>query len=284
MRIYTHSKCINHLVPEGHSERPDRLTHLLAHLEQTGIARELPYFEASPISKERALLVHKSKHMEELDRLVPEQGLVPADPDTWVSPESKIAAELAAGAVLDATNSIIRGEDKRAFCAVRPPGHHAERTGMMGFCLLNSIAISAASALEHESIKRVAILDFDVHHGNGTVDIFQDDPRVRLECGWYVRFEVEVASQQIALQCKQIQAICEEKGSGLWLTGFLHGRTGVCRAITWRANNATTVHAQTRRAARSLQHLGALVRQREEHMDRSNINVLRENDPKVKAT
>ena len=87
MRIYTHSKCIDHLVPEGHSERPDRLTHLLAHLEQTGIARELPYFEASPISKERALLVHKSKHMEELDRLVPEQGLVPADPDTWVSPE-----------------------------------------------------------------------------------------------------------------------------------------------------------------------------------------------------
>ena len=116
------------------------------------------------------------------------------------------------------------------------------------------------------------------------VALFQDDPRVRLECGWYVRFEVEVASQQIALQCRQIQAICEEKGSGLWLTGFLHGRTGVCRAITWRANNATTVHAQTRRAARSLQHLGALVRQREEHMDRSNINVLRENDPKVKAT
>ena len=184
MRIYTHSKCINHRVPEGHSERPDRLTHLLAHLEQTGIARELPYFEASPISRERALLVHKSRHMEELDRLVPEQGLVPADPDTWVSPESKIAAELAAGAVLDATNSIIRGEDKRAFCAVRPPGHHAEMTGMMGFCLLNSIAISAASALEHQSIKRVAILDFDVHHGNGTVDIFKDDPRV-LVCSSY---------------------------------------------------------------------------------------------------
>ena len=184
MRIYTHPKCINHLVPKGHSERPDRLTHLLAHLEQTGIARELPYFEASPISKERALLVHKSIHMEELDRLVPEQGLVPADPDTWVSPESKIAAELAAGAVLDATNSIIRGEDKRAFCAVRPPGHHAEMTGMMGFCLLNSIAISAASALEHQSIKRVAILDFDVHHGNGTVDIFKDDPRV-LVCSSY---------------------------------------------------------------------------------------------------
>ena len=109
--------------------------------------------------------------MDELDRLVPEQGLVPADPDTWVSPESKIAAELAAGAVLDATNSIIRGEDKRAFCAVRPPGHHAEITGMMGFCLLNSIAISAASALEHQSIKRVAILDFDVHHGLSLIHI-----------------------------------------------------------------------------------------------------------------
>ena len=184
MRIYTHSKCIEHLVPEGHSERPDRLTHLLAHLEQTGIARELPYFEATPIQREQALLVHKSKHMEELDRLVPEEGLVPADPDTWVSPQSQIAAELAAGAVLDATNSIIRGEDNRAFCAVRPPGHHAEKAGMMGFCLLNSIAIAAASSLEYNHIKQVAILDFDVHHGNGTVDIFKDDPRV-LVCSSY---------------------------------------------------------------------------------------------------
>ena len=184
MRIYTHSKCIEHLVPDGHSERPDRLTHLLAHLEQTGIARELPYFEATPIQREQALLVHKSKHMEELDRLVPEEGLVPADPDTWVSPQSQIAAELAAGAVLDATNSIIRGEDNRAFCAVRPPGHHAEKAGMMGFCLLNSIAIAAASSLEYNHIKQVAILDFDVHHGNGTVDIFKDDPRV-LVCSSY---------------------------------------------------------------------------------------------------
>jgi len=184
MRIYTHSKCIEHLVPDGHSERPDRLTHLLAHLEQTGIARELPYFEATPIQREQALLVHKSKHMEELDRLVPEEGLVPADPDTWVSPQSQIAAELAAGAVLDATNSIIRGDDNRAFCAVRPPGHHAEKAGMMGFCLLNSIAIAAASSLEYHDIKQVAILDFDVHHGNGTVDIFKDDPRV-LVCSSY---------------------------------------------------------------------------------------------------
>ena len=102
--------------------------------------------EASP-NKERALLVHKSKHMEELDRLVPEQGLVPADPDTQVSPESKIAEPLAR---FWTPNSIIRGEDKGHF-AIRPPGHHAEMTGMMGFCLLNSIAISAASALEHRA-------------------------------------------------------------------------------------------------------------------------------------
>ena len=184
MRIYTHSECTEHLVPDGHSERPNRLTTLLAHLEKTGIASELPYFEAKPIDKEQALLVHKLRHLEELDRLVPERGLIPADPDTWVSPKSKIAAELAAGAVLDATNSIIRGEDNRAFCVVRPPGHHAEKIGMMGFCLLNSIAISAASALEYSDIKRVAILDFDVHHGNGTVDIFKDDPRV-LVCSSY---------------------------------------------------------------------------------------------------
>mgnify|MGYP003316728388 CR=1 FL=1 len=95
-----------------------------------------------------------------------------------MSPKSKIAAELAAGAVLDATKSIIRGEDNRAFCVVRPPGHHAEKIGMMGFCLLNSIAISAASALEYSDIKRVAILDFDVHHGNGTQEIFYKDKSV----------------------------------------------------------------------------------------------------------
>lgn len=178
MRIYTHSTCIQHKVPEGHSEQPDRLIHLLAHLDHTGISREIPYHQATPIHQEQALKVHDLELYQELERLTPKQGLVPADPDTWVSPQSQKAAMLAAGAVQDATTAIILGEDNRAFCAVRPPGHHAERNAMMGFCLFNSVAISAALALEYESVSRVAILDFDVHHGNGTVDIFKDDPRV----------------------------------------------------------------------------------------------------------
>ncbi len=178
MRIYTHPTCIEHEVPAGHSERPDRLTHLLAHLEKTGMSREIPYHQATSINKKQVLKAHDLAHYKELERLVPKQGLVPADPDTWVSPQSQKAALLAAGAVQNATAAIILGEDNRAFCAIRPPGHHAERDAMMGFCLLNSVAISATLALEHQSVDRIAILDFDVHHGNGTVDIFKDDPRV----------------------------------------------------------------------------------------------------------
>ena len=178
MRIYTHATCIEHRVPEGHSEQPDRLVHLLAHLEKIGMSQQVDYFQATPITKEQALKVHDPDLYDELERLLPTDGMVPADPDTWISPQSQNAALHAAGAVADATNAIVRGDDKRAFCAVRPPGHHAEANAMMGFCLLNSIAISAAMALEHSLIERVAILDFDVHHGNGTVDIFKDDPRV----------------------------------------------------------------------------------------------------------
>ena len=178
MRIYTHSTCIEHEVPAGHSEQPDRLIHLLAHLDQTGMSKEIPYYQAAPIDKTQALKAHDADHYQELERLTSEKGLVPADPDTWVGSQSLKAALLAAGAVHDATTAIVLGQESRAFCAIRPPGHHAEKNGIMGFCLLNSIAISATLALEEESIARVAILDFDVHHGNGTVDIFKDDPRV----------------------------------------------------------------------------------------------------------
>ena len=178
MRIYTHPTCLEHEVPKGHSEQPERLSHLLSYLEENQVSRNVSYYEAEPITKTHVLRVHDNRHYAELQALTPKSGLNPADPDTWVSPRSHRAAMLAAGAAVAATKAILNNEDDRAFCAVRPPGHHAERSGMMGFCLLNSVAIAASLSLDEESIQRVAILDFDVHHGNGTVDIFKDDPRV----------------------------------------------------------------------------------------------------------
>jgi acetoin utilization deacetylase AcuC-like enzyme len=108
----------------------------------------------------------------------PEDGIVPLDPDTWMSPASLSVAELAAGAVFAGMDTVLNGAQQRVFCAVRPPGHHAERHSAMGFCLLNSVAIAAIAALDHADVERVAILDFDVHHGNGTVDICRDHPQI----------------------------------------------------------------------------------------------------------
>jgi len=109
---------------------------------------------------------------------VPEEGLVAVDPDTTMCPDSLHAARLAAGAVVAATTAVLNGVTRRAFCAVRPPGHHAEMNAAMGFCFYNSIALGAARALASDDISRVAVLDFDVHHGNGTVDIFKDSAEV----------------------------------------------------------------------------------------------------------
>ena len=109
---------------------------------------------------------------------VPARGLVHLDPDTAMNPHTMKAAKRAAGAAVLATDRVIRGQAEAAFCSVRPPGHHAERARAMGFCLFNNVAVAAAHALEGHGLKRVAIVDFDVHHGNGTEDIFRDDPRV----------------------------------------------------------------------------------------------------------
>ena len=110
--------------------------------------------------------------------MAPADGVVPLDPDTWMGPSSLEAANLAAGALCNAVDDVVSGTAKRVFCAVRPPGHHAEHDVAMGFCIFNSVAVGALKALAETAIEKVAILDFDVHHGNGTVDIFKDNPAV----------------------------------------------------------------------------------------------------------
>ena len=178
MRIYTHPEYLNHHVMDGHPERPERLSHLMNHLSQIGLTQDFEVVQPRRIPPERILAAHSQSHVDFLQASQPEDGIVPLDPDTWMSPASLSVAGLAAGAVFAGMDTVLNGARQRVFCAVRPPGHHAERHSAMGFCLLNSVAIAAIAALDHADVERVAILDFDVHHGNGTVDICRDYPQI----------------------------------------------------------------------------------------------------------
>ena len=178
MRIYTHPEYLNHQVMDGHPERPERLSHLMKHLSQIGLTQDFEIAQPQPVPTSRILAAHSQSHVDFLRESSPPEGVVPLDPDTWMSPASFSAAELAAGAVFSGMDTVLNGSQQRVFCAVRPPGHHAERDSAMGFCLLNSVAIAAIAALDHAEVKRVAILDFDVHHGNGTVDVCRDHPQI----------------------------------------------------------------------------------------------------------
>jgi acetoin utilization deacetylase AcuC-like enzyme len=178
MLIYTHLDCIEHRVPSGHPERPERLAHLLKHLENVGVTDDFPLQSAPKIDSAQVNNAHEIHYFASLATQKPLEGIEALDPDTWMSPGSLDAAAYAAGAVWQGVNDVIAGRDSRVFCAVRPPGHHAEYSSPMGFCLLNSVAIAAINALKIPGINKVAILDFDVHHGNGTVNLCQDNPDI----------------------------------------------------------------------------------------------------------
>jgi acetoin utilization deacetylase AcuC-like enzyme len=178
MLLFTHPRCLDHTMQPRHPESPARLRAVLRHLESTGLLQAMEVREATPVSDAQLARVHDADYLLSLVRLAPAEGLVAVDPDTFMCPATRDAAALAAGAVVDAVAAVLSGETRRAFCAVRPPGHHAEFGTAMGFCFYNNVAVGAAQALEHPDVERVAILDFDVHHGNGTVDIFMDRPEV----------------------------------------------------------------------------------------------------------
>ncbi len=177
MQIYSHPSYTRHEVAPGHPERPERITHLLEHLNASGFAADHTWRTPTPASARDLERAHNVAHLDFIQQMAPAEGVVPLDPDTWMGPSSLEAAELAAGALCNAVDDVTSGATRRVFCAVRPPGHHAERDAAMGFCIFNSVAVGALKALEAD-IERVAILDFDVHHGNGTVDIFRDNPSV----------------------------------------------------------------------------------------------------------
>ena len=138
MRLYSHADCVSHQTPAGHPERSDRLAFLLAHLEQTGFTQDYPVREALPIEDELVRQAHHPQLLQRLRQSSPGEGLTPLDPDTWMGPTSMVAALRAAGSVWQGVNDVVSGNETRVFCAVRPPGHHAEFDSPMGFCLLNS--------------------------------------------------------------------------------------------------------------------------------------------------
>lgn len=175
--LYTHPDCNEHQMP-GHPERPERLIRVMERLNASGLIHDMQQVSATEIDESLIALVHSQSLIEEVVRGEPDSGSQKIETDTFMSPGSLRAARLAAGANACAVNAILNGDSKRAFCAVRPPGHHAEKAQVMGFCLFNNVAIAAETSLQHDSISRVAILDFDVHHCNGTVDIFKDRDEV----------------------------------------------------------------------------------------------------------
>lgn len=176
-RLYTHPACLEHDPGRLHPERPERLKAVLDALDAPEFAA-LERIEAPRAERLQIERVHAPFYVDYVLRAVPEAGRVDLDADTTLSAGSGEAMLRAAGAVCAAVGAAIRGEAKHSFCAVRPPGHHAESDEAMGFCLFNNIAIGAAEARAVHGLERVAIVDFDVHHGNGTQHMFERDPHV----------------------------------------------------------------------------------------------------------
>ena len=173
-----HPAYLDHDMGSGHPESPNRLRAIVGRLEQSGVLSRLIRIDPRPAQDEWITEVHAPAYVKKLKAVAPEEGQVSLDADTSMSPGSLPAAYLAAGGALAAADAIMAGRVQNAFCAVRPPGHHAERDRAMGFCLFNNVAIAARYFQKQHGLKRVMIVDWDVHHGNGTQHSFYEDPSI----------------------------------------------------------------------------------------------------------
>jgi acetoin utilization deacetylase AcuC-like enzyme len=175
--LITHADCLAHVNPPGHPERVERLRAVLSALE----AEEFAYLvrvEAPLADDDLIRLAHPGSYIAALAGRVPDEGWAPLDSDTTLGPHTLTAARRSAGAVAKAVDMVVGGEVRNAFCAVRPPGHHAEKALAMGFCYFGNVVIGARHAIERHGLERVAIFDWDVHHGNGSQDLVWDDARI----------------------------------------------------------------------------------------------------------
>ncbi len=177
MRVYTHPACLQHEPGPAHPEHSGRLAAVIAAL-RAAFPLQLDWIEAPAASDEQLARAHSRRLIAQLRELSPATGHSRLDEDTLMSPASLDATVHAAGAICAAIDAVMTAQPRRAFCAVRPPGHHSTRDQAMGFCLFNQIAVGARHALAVHSLARLAVVDFDVHHGNGTQSIFAADPRV----------------------------------------------------------------------------------------------------------
>ena len=186
--LYSPQACRLHAMGPGHPECPERLDAILDHLRATGLDALLAHREAPLAQAEQLARAHSARYVAEMSELMgrcAEAGRAQAvDPDTTVAAHTQEAALRAAGAAVAATDAVLAGEVRNAFCAVRPPGHHATREAAMGFCFFNNVAVAARHALDVHGLERVAVIDFDVHHGNGTEDIVAGDARI-LMCSFF---------------------------------------------------------------------------------------------------
>jgi acetoin utilization deacetylase AcuC-like enzyme len=175
--LFTDPGMLDHHPPSRHPERPERLQAILRHLDRTGLRQKLPCGTVREATRSELLRVHTPGYLDQvLTFEVKGGGLYEAD--TWIYPGSNHAALLAAGSCVEAVDHVVSGRDRAAVCVVRPPGHHARPHDAMGFCIYDNIAVAAADAVHRHGLGRVMIVDYDVHHGNGTQEIFYRDPSV----------------------------------------------------------------------------------------------------------
>lgn len=174
----THQKCHQHQMGDHHPEQPARLDAINDRLIASSLMMVIHQLEAPQVTRDQLLRVHDAKHIDRVFNSSPTRDLAWLDGDTAMNPHTLDAALHAAGANILAVDEVMGGNSKQAFCAVRPPGHHAERDKVMGFCFFNNIAVGAAHAIAEYGVERVAIIDFDVHHGNGTEHIFAGNEKV----------------------------------------------------------------------------------------------------------
>jgi len=173
-----HPAYLDHDMGAGHPESPNRLRAIIQQLERSGTAARVKKIEPRKAEDEWITQIHNPSYVAVLNKHQPTSGQVSLDPDTSMSPGSLTAAYLAAGGALAAVDAIMHGDVEHAFCAVRPPGHHAEAGRAMGFCLFNNVAIAARYVQQQYGVSRVLIVDWDVHHGNGTQHSFEQDPSI----------------------------------------------------------------------------------------------------------
>ena len=175
--VFFDEDCIKHQTPPGHPERPERLERTWKRLNESGVLKQVEHKRPSPIALDAITALHDPKMLARVQTLI-QHGGGDLDADTYVSPASLNAALKAAGAATEAVDAVVKGEHANAFCLVRPPGHHATPNRSMGFCLFNNVALAAKHALTKHKLNRVLIVDWDIHHGNGTQDLFYDDGQV----------------------------------------------------------------------------------------------------------